>query len=389
MIVTMESHTNQPTSTDRAAAAHIVIDARNMPTSTGRYVEMLVRYLEKIDSEHRYSILMYPDKMDKWQPTNPNFAAVPCPHREFSFGEQLGLKRQIDRLQPDLVHFSMVQQPIFYRSSPVVTTMHDLTTIRFRNPAKNWLVFNIKRLIYILVNHVAARKSRRVITPTDFVRRDVAHFTRVSADKITYTHEAVDDFDEPEQVMPSFEGKRFIMFNGRPTPHKNLHRLIDAFAILHQQDPDLYLMLAGKVDESYDSYVQQIQSLGLAERVVLTDFIPDGQLKWAMRHCQAYIWPSLSEGFGLPPLEAMLHGAPVVSSNASCMPEVLGNAAHYFDPKDTKAMARAIQDVLHDAQLRDTLTAKGKEQVRRYSWERMAKQTLDIYNDILDKKRTL
>lgn len=360
---------------------HIVIDARNMPTSTGRYVEMLVRYLEKLDHTNRYSVLMYPDKLDKWQPTNPNFAAVPCPYKEFSFAEQFGLLRQLRQLKPDLVHFSMVQQPIFYRG-PVVTTMQDLTTIRFRNPAKNWLLFNLKRLVYIFVNLVAAHKSRHILTITDFVRHDVAHFTYVSLSKITYTHLAVDDFDEPEKEMSFWKDKQFIMFNGRPMVHKNLRRLIQAFAKLHEQHPELYLMLAGKVDATFDSYVAFIKSLGLEDRVILTDFIPDGELKWAMAHCQAYVWASLSEGFGLPPLEAMNYGAPVVSSNASCIPEVLGNAAEYFDPYSVDDMARVIEDVISNETKQKELIKKGKAQVQKYSWERMARQTLEVYKSI-------
>lgn len=362
---------------------HIVIDARNMPTSTGRYVEMLVRYLEKIDNTHRYSVLMYPDKMDKWQPTNPNFSAVPCPHKEFSFAEQFGMKKQLDKLKPDLVHFSMVQQPVWY-GGKVVTTMQDLTTIRFRNPAKNWLIFTFKRWVYIWVNKRVAHKSAAIITPTEFVRQDVAAYTGINPDKITVTHEAVDDFDEQQKEMPFFADKQFIMFNGRPTPHKNLRRLIEAFAILHKTYPDLYLMLAGKEDATLQSYKSMITGLGLQDRVIMTGFIPDGELKWAMAHTKAYVWASLSEGFGLPPLEAMLNGAPVASSNASCMPEVLGDAAHYFDPYNVDDIARAVEDLLTDNHLREALIAKGKLQIAKYSWQRMAEQTLSVYRKVLD-----
>lgn len=364
---------------------HIVIDARNMPTSTGRYVEMLVRYLEKTDTTNEYSVLMYPDKMDKWVPTNPNFSAVACSFKEFSFSEQTGFKKQLESLKPDLVHFSMVQQPIFYRGK-VVTTMQDLTTIRFRNPAKNWLVFTVKRWVYILVNIVAAHKSKAIITPTDFVRHDVAKYTHVSLDKITFTHEAVDDFDEPAAEMTFFADKQFIMFNGRPTPHKNLRRLIKAFTILNKKFPDLYLMIAGKEDETYNSYVKLISSLGLEKRVILTGFIPDGQLKWAMQNCKAYVWASLSEGFGLPPLEAMLNGSPVASSNASCMPEVLGDAAAYFDPYNVEDMARVIENVITSEQLQKKLTTEGKQQIKKYSWQRMAEQTLEVYARVLSDK---
>lgn len=361
---------------------HIVIDARNMPFSTGRYVEMLVRYLEKIDNEHRYSVLMYPDKMDKWKPTNPNFTAVPCPHKEFSFAEQMGFKKQLESLRPDLVHFSMVQQPIFYRGA-VVTTMHDLTTVRFRDPSKNPIIFTLKQWVYVLVNIVAAHKSKAIITPSDFVRHDVATFTHTDLGKITYTHEAVDDFDAPEEPMPMFEGKAFIVADGRPRPHKNLRRIIEAFAIVHQNHPDLYLMLVGKRNQADAPFTKLIEELGLKDRAIQTDFIPDGQLKWALRNCKAYIYASLSEGFGLIPLEAMLNSAPTVVSNATCLPEVCGDASHYFDPTDTNDMARAIQEVVTDTALQRRLIAAGHEQVKRYSWERMAQQTLAIYKNVL------
>ncbi len=358
---------------------HIVIDARNMPFSTGRYVEMLVRYLEKIDTVNRYSVLMYPDKMDKWKPTNPNFTAVPCPHKEFSFAEQLGMKKQLEALKPDLVHFSMPQQPVFYRGK-VVTTIQDLTTIRYRNPTKNPIIFWLKQRVYIWVMKRVARKSDQLISISNFVGQDIAQYAGVPLSKITTTHEAADPFDEPEQEMPFWANKQFILGDGRPRPHKNLERQIQAFELLLKKHPDLYVMLTGKKDASAAIFEQKIADMGLEGRIILTDFVPDGQLRWAMSHCQAYIWASLSEGFGLIPLEAMLNGAPVASSNATCMPEVLGDAAHYFDPYDVTDMARAIDEVVSNKALQQDLIAKGKKQVASYSWERMARTTLDVYN---------
>jgi glycosyltransferase involved in cell wall biosynthesis len=362
---------------------HIVIDARNMPTSTGRYVEMLVRNLEKVDTEHRYTILMYPDKMDKWQPTNPNFSAVACPYKEFSLSEQVGFKKQLEQLKPDLVHFSMVQQPIFYRGD-VVTTMQDLTTIRFRNHSKNWLIFTVKRWIYIMVNFVAAHKSKAIITPTEFVRQDVARYTHISPNKITATLESVDDFDETAKEIPFFADKQFVMSDGRARSHKNLDRQIEAYALLHKEHPDLYFMLTGKQDSAVEVVKQRVQKLGLADRVIFTGFITDGELKWAWQHAQAYVWASLSEGFGLPPLEAMLHGAPVVSSNASCMPEVLGDAVYYFNPLSVEDMARAIEEVITNSGLQHSLVEQGKLQVKKYSWKLMAEQTLAVYNSVIN-----
>lgn len=371
-----------PYTKDDMNQKHIVIEARNLPTSTGRYVEMLVRYLEKVDTVNRYSVLMYPDKMDKWTPTNPNFTAVPCPYKEYSFAEQLGFKHQLDKLKPDLVHFSMPQQPVLYRGN-VVTTIQDLTTARFRNPDKNVVIFWVKQQVYKWLIKYISRKSTRLIAISDFVRHDIAEYAKVSLDKITVTHEAVDDFDEPAEEMEFLKDKQFIMGDGRARPHKNLGRQIQAFAKLHKAYPDLYFLLTGKQDKAIDEHKRTIEQLGLSEHIIIAGFIPDGQLKWAMAHCQAYVWASLSEGFGLPPLEAMLHGAPVASSNVSCMPEVLGDAAHYFDPYDTDDMARAISEMINDTKLQDKLKKRGAKQVKSYSWQRMAEQTLTVYTEAL------
>lgn len=364
---------------------HIVLDAREFSSSTGRYMERLVHYLQEVDHEHRYSVLLKAEDFDKWEPTNPNFAKVACPHKEFTLQEQIGLLKQINELKPDLVHFGMVQQPVLYRGKSV-TTMHDLTTVRFRNPTKNWLVFTAKQQVYKLVNLYVAHKADAIVTPSEFVKQDVAHYSHVNPEKITVTHEAVDDFSEPPAPIRDFVGRDFIMFNGRPLPHKNLRRLIKAFAQIYENHPSLYLMIAGKKDASHASYMQLAKDLGVGDRVVLTDWITDGQLKWAMQHTKAYIWPSLSEGFGLPPLEAMLHGAPVVSSNATCMPEVLGKAAHYFNPLSVDDMAQKIGQVISDQSLRNKLIESGRRQTRRYSWQRMAEQTLAIYKQVLGEE---
>lgn len=360
---------------------HIVIDARNVAGTTGRYTERLLHYLELLDTDNRYSVLVYPKDTNAWRPTNPNFTIVPCPHKEFSFDEQIGLRKQLQGLRPDLVHFTMVQQPVFYHGT-VVTTMHDLITVRFRNPDKQPVVFWLKQQVYKWVNRRAAHKSALVIVPTEFVRSDVASFAHIDPAKITVTLEGADELPAGAEPVEKLKGKRFIMYIGRPTPHKNLGRLIDAFAKLQAADPDLHLVLAGRKDANYQRHEARVQAERIPN-VVFTDFISDGQLRWLYEHCAAYVFPSLSEGFGLPGLEAMRHGAPVVSSNATCLPEVYGDTAVYFDPLDVDAIAEAIQRVLTDEKLRENLVKRGYEQVEKYSWERMARQTLEVYHQAL------
>lgn len=362
--------------------ARIVIDARESGTSTGRYIDKLIEYLHKIAStEHEFIILTKAHRLEFMSKIAPNFKAIETPYEEFTFGEQLGFKKQLESLKPDLVHFGMVQQPIWYNGR-VVTTMHDLTTVRFKNPSKNPIIFTVKQQVYKWVNKKAAKKSRFIMTPTEFVKNDVKQFTGVNPDKIIVTLEAADAISENSEPLNELVGKKFIMYIGRPTPHKNLARLLEAFQWLQTAHPDLYLVLAGKKDALYDQHEQEAVKKGI-KNVIFTGFISDGQLRWLYEHTACYVFPSLSEGFGLPGLEAMIHGAPVASSNATCLPEVYGDAAEYFDPLDVRGIGETIERVISDENLRKELVKRGAAQASKYSWQRMAEQTLEAYNRAL------
>ncbi len=359
----------------------IAIDARESGTSTGRYIDKLIEYLHRLKPAYDIIILTKQHRIDFIKAVAPNFTVVESPFREFTFGEQLGFKKQLKRLKLDLVHFGMVQQPVFYHGK-VVTTMHDLTTVRFRNPSKNFVIFTIKQQIYKWVNKRAARKSKRVIVPSEYVKQDVVAYTKIKPGKITVTYEAGDKIMErPEPLLPLVD-KSFVMYVGRPTPHKNIKRLVQAFILLKDSHPELRLVLVGKTDDNYRQLASWVERKKI-KNVMLTDFVTEGELRWLYEHCQAYVFPSLSEGFGLPGLEAMAHGCPVISSNATCLPEIYKDGALYFDPLKPAHMAEQIARVLDDPRLARNLIIEGSVVVKQYSWRRMAEQTLDIYSQVL------
>jgi len=364
----------------------IVIDARELRTSTGRYVERLLNYLQEVDTDrsHRYVVLLKPEDIEGWKPKSKRFTPVACKYKEFSFGEQIGFLWQLYRLRPDLVHFGMTQQPILYLGK-TITTIHDLTTVRFRNPSKNRVVFACKQWVYKWVVKIAARKSAAIITGTEFVKDDLAKFTHKNSRDITVTYEAADAILVSPEPISELEDKQFIMYVGRPLPHKNLDRLITAFAELQEKNPDLHLVLAGKKDTLYARHERRVKRDNISN-VVFTGFVSEAELRWLYEHCAAYVFPSLSEGFGLPALEAMMHGAPVVSSNATCLPEVYGDAAEYFNPFDTDDIAKKINKVLASDTRRKALVLAGKKQANKYSWKRTAEQTLTVYKQVLGEK---
>lgn len=374
----------------------IVIDARESGTSTGRYIDKLIENLQAIDKINDYQILYKSGRLGQLK--SPNFHEVVCDIKEFTFAEQTKLHKQIKSLKPDLVHFPMVQQPIMYRR-PAVTSMLDLTTTRFKNPAKNSFVFTTKQMVYRYLNRVVAKRSNQIITISNYVRNELIKTYKLPPEKLTTTYCAADRITESTVELPKLKDQEFIMYVGRPQPHKNLSRLIDAFVLIQKKHPKLKLVLSGKKDVLFDNHEKRVNDLGLNrttspnskfqipnsknDSVIFTDFVSEGQLRWLYENCRAYVFPSLSEGFGLPGLEAMVHGAPVVSSNATCLPEIYGNAAHYFSPHSTKEMAEKIDDVLINKTLRSTLIKRGYQQIKKYSWARMAKQTLEVYNKVL------
>jgi glycosyltransferase involved in cell wall biosynthesis len=199
------------------------------------------------------------------------------------------------------------------------------------------------------------------------------------------TYEAADRITLPAKPLPRLVDKRFIMYVGRALPHKNLVRLFRGFELLKKKHPELLLVFVGKYDDNYHRLSAIVTERRMADSVVFTDFVTDAELKWLYENTAAYVFPSLSEGFGLPPLEAMVHGAPVVSSKATCLPEINGQAAHYFDPRNVRDMAIKINDVLVNNRLKITLVNNGRRQAAKYSWRKMAAETLKIYDKALNK----
>lgn len=359
----------------------IAIDARESGTSTGRYIDKLVEHLHTLQPQHVVVVLTKAERVSYFQKISPSFQIEVSDFKEFTLAEQLGFARQLYRLRADLVHFNAPQQPVLYLK-PSITTIHDLTTVRFNNPAKFLPIYKLKQLVYKLVIHIVARRAKRIIAISNFVKQDLAAFTHVDEHKIDVIYEAADPITEDPVAVASLRGKQFIMYAGRPLPHKNLRRLIDAFSLLLANYPQLHLVLVGKKYGLYEGHAKYAHKRAI-KNVIFTDFVSDGRLSWLYQNCQAYIVASLSEGFGLPGLEAMQAGAPVVSSDSTCLPEIYGPGALYFDPLDTRDMAEKIAAVVSDDKLRKNLIQAGVTVAKKYSWAQTAEQTLAVYNRVL------
>lgn len=360
---------------------HIVIDARIINSSTGTYVERLLTYLEKIDQNNQYTVLVRKADQNYWKPTNNNFIIKIADFANYSFSEQTKFKSLLEQLRPDLVHFCMPQQPILYHGKSV-TTIHDLTLLKTYNSDKNWLIYHLKQLIGRFVFLSAAKKNKYIITPSQYTKDELIKFSKIDGSKVSVIYESA----EPARIDATTPYKQpfsaYILYVGQQSDYKNIPRLAEAHQILLNKYPDLGLILVGRINKAAQKNKDYFNSKDY-KNILFTDFISNEQRNWLYQNAKAYIFPSLMEGFGLPGLEAMAYGLPVISSNLTCLPEIYGDAAIYFDAYSPKDMADKIDSLLSDKSLQQQMVTKGFARLSQYSWLKMAQETLAVYNKAL------
>ncbi|MFH2104855.1 MAG: glycosyltransferase family 1 protein [Parcubacteria group bacterium] len=371
----------------------IGIDARfcgPIGKGLGRYTQKLVTHLEKIDQKNQYVIFLRRENWDVYQPANKNFKKVLADFQWYSWPEQIQMPKVLQQQNLDLVHFPHFNVPLFYRGK-FVTTVHDLILIQFptkRATTLGPLLYKIKYFGYKRVINHAVKKSQSVITVSNFTKKQLVDFFQIPAAKIHVTYEASSGVESGQLQMPESDflqdygiTKPFLLYVGNAYPHKNLEGLLQAWQKFTTDDKNYQLVLVGKKDYFYERLQQEAHALGLTKdkKVVFFGFASEKQLADLYNLAQAYIFPSFMEGFGLPPLEAMSYGLPVIAANTSCLPEILGEAAYYFDPYKTDEIAATIGRVLADETLRADLQGKGYQQVKKYSWEKCAQDTLAVY----------
>ncbi|WP_136588308.1 glycosyltransferase family 4 protein [Microbacterium hydrothermale] len=354
---------------------HIVLDARAYFTTTGRYIRNLVNGLAAIESDHRFTLLLPPEGIAQWTPPSSRFRAVPSAAAFFSLNEQTLLARQIRSLKPDLVHFCMQQQPLWI-GVPRITTFHDMTLLKIRNAKKPLAVSLLRRAAGWAAFTAAAHVGRANIVVSRYSGDDLRRFTGASPSKTVLTYPAADVVAAAAERVALPSG-RFVLFVGNQVPYKNLERLVDAVRLVRREHPDVHLVVAGRIDDDGRRILDRRPEI--AQNAHFTGYVSDGQLRWLYENASVFAFPSFFEGFGLPGLEAMRHGCPVVSSSATCLPEVYGDAALYFDPERVDEIASALRRVLLEPALRGDLVQRGHERAELYSWRRMARQTHDVY----------
>lgn len=372
----------------------IGIDARfygSVGKGLGRYTKQLIHALEGLDTVNEYFIFLRKENIDECVLRGRNFHKVLADIPWYGWKEQWRLPLLFRRYRIDLAHFPHFNIPFFYRGRFVVT-IHDLILLHHptvRATRLNPLLYRFKFMMYRLVLRRAIMSSDWVLTVSRFTKRDILRHYPVDKRKIIVTREASTPFCPRREVPPEEKQRNdelvlrrygimnpYVLYVGNAYPHKNLERLVRMFRML--SDAEIRLVLVGKMDYFYSRLRKLIRREGI-ERIIFTDFVPDEDLGVLYANADLYVFPSLYEGFGLPPLEAMARGVPVASSNRTSMPEILGDAAVYFDPEDEEDMYRVIRGILGNRKLRIRLGRAGLSRSSRYDWNRMAQTTLRVY----------
>lgn len=341
---------------------------------------------EHAKNSHQFFVFLRKENWDDFRPRSRNFTKVLADIPWYSLQEQIQMPKLLEKCGLDLVHFPHFNIPISYKGKFLVT-IHDLILFRYPTRRASTLsapIYFFKKKAYHRVISRAVKKSAKIIAVSEHTKKDILENFKISPKKIVVTYEGVDTTENPksetaETILRKYGIMRpYILYVGNAYPHKNLDRLISAFKEVAKKHPGLNLILAGKEDYFYKR-LKRFVADNHVSGVAFPGHIGEDDLPTVYREAKLYVFPSLYEGFGLPPLEAMARNVPVVSSNASCLPEILGQAAHFFDPRGISETAEAIEKVLTDNALRKNLIAAGKNQVNKYDWKKMATETLQIY----------
>jgi len=371
----------------------IGIDARaalGEPTGVGRYVRNLVRHLSRVGGEERF--VLYVDRpgdpvlMERPENVSERLLRLPAGQNYFTW-LQLRLPPSLWRRPVDLFHYPFYTLPLWH-PCPSVVTIHDVTFERF----PHWFSRRSRLATRRFARH-AARHAEAILTVSEASRRDIVDCYGIDRSRVHVVYPGVEEGwdapgDPPGAAVAGELGVDgpYVLHVGSIHTRRNLPLLLRAVARARRGGAELRLLLAGRVEYPYPDVGAWIRAAGMEDACVHVGYVPEGKLRALFRGASVVALPSLYEGFGFPAIEAMALGTPVVAANASCFPEVLGDAAQLVDPQDEEGWAEALRRAAAPGEEREEWRRRGRARAARFSWDRAARQTLSVYRQVLGRQ---
>ncbi|MFN3322231.1 MAG: glycosyltransferase family 4 protein [Bryobacteraceae bacterium] len=378
----------------------IVIDARHINDfGIGTYIRNLIGGLSRVDPENHYSLVVSEENVHHFSKLPGNFDTAIYNRPDSEYFDHIGLPMFLGNFAADLYHIPLNAVPVFM-PKPYIVTVHDMSSLVYERKAKGWEnTFQLYRFRRGLL------RADQVIAVSGATRRDIELLLGIPDERIRQIYNAPDPrfmerrtdeeyLAEKRRILDRYQiNYPFLLYAGNIRPQKNIPRLVEAFAVLrgdlenHPVYKDLRLVIIGDEISRYPSVRRAVIQTRVEQVVRFLGFIPLDTLRVFYESASAFVFPSLYEGFGLPPLEAMASGTPVVTSNVSSLPEVVGDAALIVNPENVFDIARGIRDVLLDQELRTRLVTLAQEQVNRFSWDRTAREVLETYRRVAASRK--
>jgi glycosyltransferase involved in cell wall biosynthesis len=378
----------------------IAIDIRRMTEfGIGTYIRNVVRALGRLDRRTKFFLIGSPEKVKEIGPLPPNFHTVPLLEPDTTAKGYFEFRTILKRLHVDLVHIPHLFWLPRALPCPYVMTVHDLLEHMSRSKGHS----GFRRSMHCQFTRRVLKGAARILAVSQFSKSEIEKLFGLPARQIEVVYNAIDErflhghaSDADRQLIAEryLVTYPFLLYAGRISPHKNLVRIIEAFSALRGElekegrFPDLKLIIIGDDLSGHPDLRRTVIRSGVHNDVRFFGFVPIEILRIFYDLANVFLFPSLYEGFGLPPLEAMAHGTPVITSNTSSLPEVVGNAAVLVNPENVFEIMRATHRVLVDQGLREKLKQRGYEQAKRFSWDDSARRVLNVYQEVAGGKQS-
>lgn len=344
----------------------------------------LLKRIKKFDTDFEFFIFAQKNEDDICLTSDKNFTIVQTNKMSYPLWEQWKLPTLVKKYGIDILHCTSNTAPVF-PGTKLITTIHDIIYLESFNFRDGTWYQRFGNLYRKLIVPIVAKKSEKIITVSNYEKGRIDKYFGFDSEKTVVISNACsdyfldDEFSDNDETVNSFK-QPYILFLGNTDPKKNMKGVIEALKILHDRDELNFDLVIPDIDNSYlQNIINKYGCDALRDKIIRMSYVPNTALKNIYKNASLFLYPSLRESFGIPILEAMASGTPLITSNTSAMPEIAGEAAEFVDPKNSESIANAITILMNSESTRNELTAKGKRRVTEFSWDKSAQKLLELY----------